>query len=155
MPKLRAIAALCALGALACQGTPQKSPAPTPSQPQAKGEEPLIVISNRPATGAEGTEGPAASKVSIKDSNLFVHVRWPEVTGQHTQRLSLYAPNGSLMTVLRTSFKGNGKPMWVSSSYPFANTGVREFGMAGGWRVEAALDGGASQSTSRFTIAGE
>jgi hypothetical protein len=148
-------------------GAPEPVPSPEPSRQP----EPLTGFGSSAPAGAVASAAPGtASEVpalvqfigltqdqQLLERNDFeaqvlrevkINVWW-NVGGTHTQRLELFAPDGSLYRRLSVSFDANALPrtqgrVLVQTLLPVGGTWITEYSLFGAWRVDVYLG---SQST--------
>ena len=68
--------------------------------------------------------------------DLRILVGWQNLSGGHTQRLEIFAPDGSLYQRLVTQFTGTP----VERRLPVGGTWITQHSLFGAWRVEVFLD---------------
>jgi hypothetical protein len=67
---------------------------------------------------------------------LRILVGWQNLSGTHTQRLQLFAPDGSLYQGFSTQLGSSP----TETQLPVGGTWISEFSLWGAWRVEVFLD---------------
>jgi hypothetical protein len=78
---------------------------------------------------------------------------WWNVGGTQTQRLELFAPDGSLYRRVSASFDANALPrtqgrVLVQTPLPVGGTWITEYSLFGAWRVDVYLAGQSAPVTS-------
>ncbi len=68
---------------------------------------------------------------------LRILVGWQSLSGTHSQRLEIFAPDGSLYQRFSTQFDGTP----VETRLPVTGTWITQSSLFGAWRVEVFLDG--------------
>ncbi|MBI3030220.1 MAG: hypothetical protein HYY64_11975 [Candidatus Rokubacteria bacterium] len=87
---------------------------------------------NQDGSQSGGTQFSAAS---VRD--LWILVAWQSLSGTHSQRLDLYAPDGSLYQRLSAQFTGSSAEVRL----PVGGTWITQHFLFGTWRVDVFLDG--------------
>ena len=75
---------------------------------------------------------------------LRILVGWQNLSGTHSQRLELFAPDGSLYQQFSTQFAGSP----VETRLPVGGTWITQNSLFGAWRVDVFLDSGSLPITS-------
>jgi hypothetical protein len=152
-------------------GAPEPVPAPAPPR---QPEPPAGLGSSAPpgtlatATPANAFEAPALVQFVglMQDQQLLerndfeaqivrevrINVWW-NVGGTQTQRLELFAPDGSLYRRVSASFDANALPrtqgrVLVQTPLPVGGTWITEYSLFGAWRVDVYLAGQSAPVTS-------
>ncbi|HEY7647759.1 MAG TPA: hypothetical protein VID04_02045 [Methylomirabilota bacterium] len=82
---------------------------------------------------------------------------WWNVVGTQTQRLELFAPDGTLYRRVSATFDANALPrtqgrVLVQTSLPVGGTWITEYSLFGAWRVDVYLAGQSSPVTTASFI---
>lgn len=77
--------------------------------------------------------------------DLKILVAWQNLAGSHSQRLDLFAPDGSLYQRLSAQFTGSGT---VQALLPVGGSWITQHSLYGAWGVEVFLDSARSPSTN-------
>ena len=89
------------------------------------------------------TGGTQFSGGTVRD--LKILVAWQNLSGSHSQRLDLFAPDGSLYQRLSGQFSGSGT---VQALLPVGGAWITPHSLYGAWGVEVFLDTARSPITN-------
>jgi len=84
---------------------------------------------------------------------LLIQVSWQTLVGQHTQRLELITPDGSVYQNLTEPVSSVTGTAFVETRLPVTGTWITEYDLHGKWTVNVYLDDAVKPVTSeRFTL---
>lgn len=101
-------------------------------------------------TNAFATSFPIATTVEV-----WIAADWSGLAAgsSHTQRLDLYAPNGTLYQSTTVSFTASSSGTARAWDYLYvAGTPVQSYDMVGTWTAQVSLDGGPVAGTGAFAL---
>ena len=86
--------------------------------------------------------------------SLLIQVEWKTLVGQHTQRVELLTPDGSVYQNLTEHVASATGKAFVETRLPVAGTWITEYDLHGRWTVNVYLDDAVKPITSeQFTFA--
>jgi hypothetical protein len=84
---------------------------------------------------------------------LLIQVSWKTLVGQHTQRVELVTPDGSVYQNLTEPVSSVTGTAFVETRLPVTGTWITEYDLHGKWTVNVYLDDAVKPVTSeRFTL---
>lgn len=85
--------------------------------------------------------------------DLMIVVQWVSLVGEHTQRLDLITPDGSVYQRLRTAVASADGQARVETRLPVGGTWITDYALHGTWAVDVYLDDGPSPfRRARFVL---
>lgn len=80
--------------------------------------------------------------------SLLIQIHWKTIVGQHTQRIELITPDGSVYQNLTAPVESVTGTAVVETRLPVAGTWITEYDLHGRWTVNVYLDDAVKPITS-------